>query len=47
MFTPAGMERFFDESATLSSPQPEAFTRIGAPLGMDVIGPPLAQSDPL
>jgi quercetin dioxygenase-like cupin family protein len=47
MFTPAGMERFFDEFATLPAPEPEAFAKIGDPLGMKVLGPPLAQSDPL
>ena len=47
MFTPAGMERFFDRFAALSAPDPEAFRSIGAPLGMEVVGPPLAQSDPV
>jgi quercetin dioxygenase-like cupin family protein len=47
MFTPAGMERFFDRFAALSGPDPAAFGSIGAPLGMEVIGPPLAQSDPV
>jgi hypothetical protein len=47
MFTPAGMERFFDRLAALSAPDPEAFKSIGRPLGMEVIGPPLAQSDPV
>jgi hypothetical protein len=47
MFTPAGMERFFDGFAALSEPDPEAFGRIGRPLGMEVVGPPLAQSDPV
>ena len=47
MFTPAGMERFYDEVATLSAPDPDAFEKIGDPLGMTVLGPPLAQSDPL
>jgi quercetin dioxygenase-like cupin family protein len=47
MFTPAGMERFFDEVATLSATDPEDFAKIGDPLGMKVLGPPLAQSDPL
>jgi quercetin dioxygenase-like cupin family protein len=47
MFTPAGMERFYDEFATLSAPDPDAFAKIGEPLGMKVLGPPLAQSDPL
>jgi quercetin dioxygenase-like cupin family protein len=47
LFTPAGMERFFDRFAALSVPDPEAFGNIGGPLGMEVIGPPLAQSDPV
>ncbi|HWI22798.1 MAG TPA: cupin domain-containing protein [Baekduia sp.] len=47
MFTPAGMERFFDGFATLEAPDPKAFAELGAPFGMDVIGPPLAQSDPI
>jgi len=47
MFTPAGMEHFFDRFAELSAPDPEAFRTIGEPLGMDVVGPPLAQSDPV
>lgn len=47
MFTPAGMERFFDEFASLPAPDPQAFAKVGAPLGMTVLGPPLAQSDPL
>jgi quercetin dioxygenase-like cupin family protein len=47
IFTPAGMERFFDGFATLGAPDANAFAELGAPLGMDVIGPPLAQSDPL
>jgi quercetin dioxygenase-like cupin family protein len=47
MFTPAGMEHFFDRFAALRTPDPEAFGNIGAPLGMDVVGPPLAQSDPV
>lgn len=47
MFTPAGMERFFDRFAALPVPDPGAFGRIGGQLGMEVVGPPLAQSDPL
>ena len=47
MFTPAGMERFFDEFAGLSAPEQDDFAKIGDPLGMKVLGPPLAQSDPL
>ncbi len=46
MFTPAGTERFFDRLAALSAADPEAFPSIGVPLGMEVIGPPLAQADP-
>jgi quercetin dioxygenase-like cupin family protein len=49
IFTPAGMERFFDRFAALpegSDPR-EAFRSLGAEVGMDVIGPPLAQSHPL
>jgi quercetin dioxygenase-like cupin family protein len=47
MFTPAGMERFFDRFATVSAPDPDAFASIGGPLGMEVVGPPLAESQPL
>jgi quercetin dioxygenase-like cupin family protein len=48
MFTPSGMERFFDEFAALpaGASTAEAFSRIGGPVGMDVIGPPLAVSYP-
>ncbi|HET6867051.1 MAG TPA: quercetin 2,3-dioxygenase [Solirubrobacteraceae bacterium] len=45
MFIPAGMERFFDEFAALPAPDPEAFAKIGDPLGMKVIGPALPQPD--
>lgn len=48
-FTPSGMEAFFDRFAEL--PQgpvdPGVFARLGRDLGMDVLGPPLAVSDPL
>ena len=47
MFTPAGMEHFFDRFAELSAPDPDAFRSIGEPLGMEVVGPPLGQSDPV
>ena len=40
LFTPAGMERFFDAWADLP-PGPEAFATAGRPAGMDVVGPPL------
>ncbi len=49
IFTPAGMERFFDRFATLpdvADPR-EAFKSIGLEVGMDVIGPPLARSHPV
>lgn len=48
MFTPAGMEGFFDAFATTPGPVDlETFTALGTPNGMDVIGPPLSVSDPL
>lgn len=49
MFTPAGMETFFDRFARLpeGAEVPDAFRTIGADVGMDVLGPPLALSDPL
>ena len=48
MFTPSGMERFFDAFADLpdGAAGPQAFGRIGSGVGMEVIGPPLAQSEP-
>jgi hypothetical protein len=48
-FTPSGMEQFFEEFAELSEEQtgPEVFRSIGTKVGMEVLGPPLAQSDPL
>lgn len=45
-FTPSGMERFFDRFAALDASKPGAFARVGAEVGMDVVGPPLAESDP-
>jgi quercetin dioxygenase-like cupin family protein len=47
LFNPSGMERFFDRFAALDGPDPAAFARIGEPLGMTVMGPPLARSHPL
>jgi quercetin dioxygenase-like cupin family protein len=44
LFTPAGMERFFDEFAALEAFDPAAFGRIGATVGMQVVGPPLASA---
>jgi quercetin dioxygenase-like cupin family protein len=46
-FTPSGMERFFEGFAALEAPGPGAFETVGAAVGMDVVGPPLAQSDPV
>lgn len=45
-FAPAGMERFFDRFATMDGSGPEAFAAAAAPVGMEVVGPPLAQSAP-
>lgn len=49
LFTPSGMERFFDQFAELSPEAvgPEAFHTIGRDSGMEVLGPPLGVSDPL
>jgi quercetin dioxygenase-like cupin family protein len=49
VFTPAGMERFFERFAELAPARPpaEAFTAAGRTAGMDVVGPPLAVSDPV
>jgi oxalate decarboxylase/phosphoglucose isomerase-like protein (cupin superfamily) len=42
VFTPAGMERFFDRFAAAEGPpDPFLFERLGAEAGMDVVGPPL------
>jgi hypothetical protein len=48
MFTPSGMERFFDRFAALPAGpvDPDAFASIGAEVGMDVIGPPMAVTHP-
>jgi quercetin dioxygenase-like cupin family protein len=49
MFTPSGMERFFDRFAALpeGSDLPAAFAGIGRDVGMEVVGPPLSRSHPL
>lgn len=51
MFTPSGMERFFEafagEAAADGKPDPDAFVRAGEPVGMEVLGPPLRISHPL
>ena len=48
LFTPSGMERFFERFATLPAGRldPESFRTAGAEAGMDVVGPPLAVSHP-
>jgi uncharacterized RmlC-like cupin family protein len=48
MFTPSGMERFLDRFAALpvGPVDPDAFASIGAEVGMDVIGPPMALTHP-
>lgn len=48
LFTPSGMERFFDRFAALPAGAvgSDAFRSIGAETGMDVLGPPLAVSHP-
>ena len=40
-FSPSGMERFFDGFAALEAPDSGVFARIGAEVGMSVVGPPL------
>ena len=47
IFTPTGMERFFDAFAAVEDPGPESFATAAKEAAMDVVGPPLAQSDPL
>lgn len=46
-FSPSGMEGFFEGLSQLTAFDPEAFRSVGAEHGMDVVGPPLAQSDPV
>ena len=41
VFTPAGMEPFFDAIAALDAAEPADFARLGEPVGMTVVGPPL------
>ncbi len=43
------MEKFFDRFAELpdGASEPEAFHRIGSEVDTDVVGPTLAESDPL
>jgi hypothetical protein len=43
------MEPFFEQFADLpaGAVEPGVFAQLGAEVGMDVVGPPLAVSDPL
>ncbi|MFL5911689.1 MAG: cupin domain-containing protein [Gaiellaceae bacterium] len=47
MFSPSGMEGFFDRLSDSTELDLEAFTAAAGAHGMEVVGPPLAQSDPL
>jgi quercetin dioxygenase-like cupin family protein len=44
LFTPGGMEPFFDRFAALPEADAEAFARIDADVGMEMLGPPLGRS---
>jgi len=47
LFAPAGMDGFFERYAPQAGEEdPEIFRTIGAGAGMEVVGPPLAQSHP-
>jgi quercetin dioxygenase-like cupin family protein len=46
-FAPAGMERFFERLSQMSAFDLAEFRRAAAESGMEVVGPPLAESDPL
>ena len=46
-FFPAGMEGFFDRLASMTEFDLDTFSAAAAEHGMEVVGPPLAQSDPL
>jgi quercetin dioxygenase-like cupin family protein len=46
-FAPAGMEGFFERLSSLTAFDLEAFRDAAAQHGMDVVGPLLAESDPL
>jgi len=49
IFTPAGMEKFFDELVQLpvGPVDPDVYRAIAHRSGMEVVGRPLAESDPL
>ena len=46
-FSPSGMERFFERFAASDLPASEAFEKLGAEVGMALVGPPLAESHPV
>lgn len=46
-FAPAGMEGFFDRLASLTGFDPDSFRAAAAQHGMEVVGPHLAESDPV
>jgi hypothetical protein len=48
LFTPSGMEAFFDRFAASDDPAPgqEAFLRAAEGTGMAIVGPPLAVTHP-
>ncbi|MEA2375816.1 MAG: hypothetical protein QOD53_2279 [Thermoleophilaceae bacterium] len=46
-FAPAGMEGFFERLSSLTEFDLEEFRAAAAEQGTEVVGPPLAQSDPL
>jgi quercetin dioxygenase-like cupin family protein len=48
VLTPSGLERFFEHFAQLpdDASVPEAFRTFGPEAGMEVVGPPLSESDP-
>jgi quercetin dioxygenase-like cupin family protein len=45
-FAPGGIERFFEGFAALDLPGPEAFATAAGEAGVEIAGPPLAQSHP-
>ena len=46
LFTPSGMERFFERFAALGTAGADAFLQAAAGTGMEVVGPPLAVTHP-
>jgi quercetin dioxygenase-like cupin family protein len=46
-FAPAGMERFFERLSRIETFDPDEFRRAATESGMEIVGPPLAESNPL